>query len=110
MRNFPRVHPKGRRAIRARIRPVPARLAARYNHSPGMLKPRYALVAYVKSPAEAFVENLRRELHPDLPHMPAPLTILPPRLLQGPENAALQLLDRPCCPARTFAHTLATME
>src|SRR5260370_41662806 len=80
MRNFPRVHPKGRRAIRARLRPVPARLAARYNQSPGMLKPRYALVAYVKSPAGEFVETLRRELHPALPHMPAHLTILPPRL------------------------------
>ena len=89
---------------------MPARLAARYNHSPGMLKPRYALVAYVKSPAGEFVENLRRELHPDLPHMPAHLTILPPRQLQGTENAALQLLDRLCGQEEPFAVSLASME
>jgi 2'-5' RNA ligase len=75
-----------------------------------MLKPRYALVAYVKSPAGEFVENLRRELHPDLPHMPAHLTILPPRLLQGTESAALQLLDRLCGQEEPFDVTLGSME
>ena len=50
-----------------------------------MQKPRYALVAYVRSPAGEFVENLRRELHPDLPSIAAHLTILPPRPLQGSE-------------------------
>ena len=40
-----------------------------------MQKPRYALVAYLKNPAGEFVENLRRELHPDLPHLAAHLTI-----------------------------------
>ena len=57
---------------------------------------RYALVAYVKSPVGEFVEKLRRELHPDLPHLPAHLTILPPRLLHGSEVAALHLLERVC--------------
>ncbi len=32
------------------------------------------------------MENLRRELHPDLPQLAAHLTILPPRLLQGTES------------------------
>src|SRR5258708_20244790 len=59
-----------------------------------MQKPRYALVAYLKGPAGGFVENLRRELHPELPHMAAHLSILPPRLLQGSESDALQVLDR----------------
>jgi len=61
-----------------------------------MQKPRYALVAYLKNPAGEFVENLRRELHPDLPHLAAHLTILPPRPLHGSESAALQLLERFC--------------
>jgi hypothetical protein len=43
-----------------------------------MQNPRYALVAYVRSPVGEFIENLRRELHPDLPHLSAHLTILPP--------------------------------
>jgi hypothetical protein len=40
---------------------------------------RYALVAYVKSPVGEFVENLRRELHPAMPHLAAHITFLPPR-------------------------------
>jgi len=39
---------------------------------------RYALVTYVRNPVGEFVTQLRRELHPTLPHMPAHLTILPP--------------------------------
>src|SRR6478752_4054972 len=67
-----------------------------YNFCSGMQKPRYALVAYVKSPAGEFVENLRRELHPDLPQVAAHLTILPPRPLAGSESGALELLLRVC--------------
>ena len=48
-----------------------------------MQNPRYALVAYVRSPVGEFVERQRRELHPALPHLAAHLTVLPPRLLQG---------------------------
>src|SRR5256885_17033313 len=61
-----------------------------------MQTPRYALVAYVKSPAGEFVENLRRELHPGLPQVAAHLTILPPRPLAGSESEALELLQRVC--------------
>lgn len=53
----------------------------------------YALVAYVRHPVGEFVENLRRELHPDLPHLPAHLTILPPRCLIGMENSQPQVAE-----------------
>ena len=75
-----------------------------------MQKPRYALVGYVRSPAGEFVENLRRELHPDLPLMAAHLTILPPRPLHGSESDALQLLDRICGGEEPFEVTLGSVE
>jgi 2'-5' RNA ligase len=75
-----------------------------------MLKPRYALVAYVKNPAGEFVESLRRELHPELPHLAAHLTILPPRPLHGTETAALQTLERICGNEEPFHVTLGAVE
>jgi 2'-5' RNA ligase len=75
-----------------------------------MQKPRYALVAYVKSPPGEFVENLRRELHPDLPQIPAHLTILPPRPLQGSESAAIELLEKVCGQEEPFQVTLGAVE
>lgn len=75
-----------------------------------MQKPRYALVAYVKSPVGEFVENLRRELHPDLPQIPAHLTILPPRTLRGSESSALQVLERICGEEEPFQVTLGAVE
>jgi 2'-5' RNA ligase len=75
-----------------------------------MEKPRYALVAYVKHSAGEFVENLRRELHPELPHMAAHLTILPPRPLQNTEQAALQTLERICGEHEPFHVTLGEVE
>jgi 2'-5' RNA ligase len=57
-----------------------------------------------------FVENLRRELHPELPHLAAHLTILPPRPLRGTENAALQVLAAICGQAEPFEVTLDGME
>jgi len=71
---------------------------------------RYALVAYVKSSAGEFVENLRRELHPDLPHLAAHLTILPPRPLRGSESSALQILERICGNEEPFQVTLGAVE
>jgi 2'-5' RNA ligase len=70
---------------------------------------RYALVAYIKSPVGEFVEKLRRELHPDLPHLAAHITLLPPRPLQGSEGAALQVLSRICGQAEPFEVTLGDM-
>lgn len=75
-----------------------------------MANPRYALVAYVKSPAGEFVENLRRELHPDLPQLAAHLTILPPRPLHDTESAALQLLERICGEEEPFEVNLGCVE
>jgi 2'-5' RNA ligase len=71
---------------------------------------RYALVAYVKSPVGEFVENLRRELHPALPHLAAHITFLPPRFLRGTEAAALQLLEGVCSQAEPFEVTLGDMQ
>src|SRR6266849_5814091 len=75
-----------------------------------MLSLRYALVAYVKSPVGEFVENLRRELHPELPHLAAHLTLLPPRLLKGTEGEALQSLAKICGQAEPFEVTLGDMQ
>jgi 2'-5' RNA ligase len=67
-----------------------------------MQNPRYALVAYIKSGLGEWLESLRRELHPDLPHLAAHLTILPPRPLQGTEGSALETLERVCGQAEPF--------
>jgi 2'-5' RNA ligase len=75
-----------------------------------MQTPRYALVAYVKSPVGEFVENLRQELHPNLPHLAAHITFLPPRLLRGSESAALQMLAAICSQAEPFEVTLGDMQ
>lgn len=56
------------------------------------------------------MENLRRELHPDLPHLAAHLSILPPRPLQGSESSALQLLERICGSEEPFEVTLGNVE
>src|ERR687888_1100883 len=63
---------------------------------------RYALVAYVKAPAGEFVENLRREIHPELPHLPAHLSILPPRNLPGSEEEARARIQEVCLNASPF--------
>jgi len=75
-----------------------------------MQSPRYALVAYVKHAAGEFVENLRRELHPALPHLAAHLTILPPRPLGGTEGSALQTLDQICGEEKPFEVNLGPVE
>jgi 2'-5' RNA ligase len=75
-----------------------------------MQKTRYALVAYVKGPAGEFVENLRRELHPDLPHLAAHVTFLPPRILCGTEASALQVLERICGGVEPFEVNLGSVE
>jgi 2'-5' RNA ligase len=63
---------------------------------------RYGLVAYVRTSLGQFVESLRRDLHPTLPHSPAHLTVLPPRCLQGSESAALQTLEALCRESDAF--------
>ena len=75
-----------------------------------MQKQRYALVAYVIGAAGEFVENLRRELHPEQPHLAAHLTVLPPRILQGSETDALQILERVCGAEEPFEVQLGEVE
>jgi|SRR5579871_92456 2'-5' RNA ligase len=94
----------------ARRDPSPRAALGMYNLQPGMPNLRYALVAYLRNAAGEFVENLRRELHPDLPHLPAHLTILPPRTLQGSETEALQVLERICGQEQPFEVHLGKVE
>jgi 2'-5' RNA ligase len=71
---------------------------------------RYALVAYVRNPVGEFVERLRRELHPELPHLAAHLTVLPPRILQGSELSARETLEEVCSGVEPFVVTLGEVE
>ena len=75
-----------------------------------MASSRYALVTYVRNQVGEFVENLRRELHPTMPHMPAHLTILPPRELQGTEATALEFLEEECSRVIPFDVELGGVE
>ena len=71
---------------------------------------RYALVAYVTSPLGQFVEAIRREVHPALPHSAAHVTILPPRRLQGTEADALETLRALCALATPFDVVLGDVD
>jgi 2'-5' RNA ligase len=71
---------------------------------------RYALVAYIRGAIGDFVEGLRRELHPDLPHLAAHLTLLPPRSLQGTEGDALRMLAEVCGRVEPFEVLLGDMK
>lgn len=63
---------------------------------------RYAIVAYVRDAVGRFVEDLRRELHPEHGHLPAHITLLPPRPLHGPEAATLEALEEICRTVEPF--------
>src|SRR5579872_7212313 len=71
---------------------------------------RYALVAYVRNPVGEFVESLRKELHPELPHLAAHVTLLPPRLLAGSESAALETMEELCKEVDPFEVSLGEVE
>ena len=71
---------------------------------------RYALVAYVQNQIGEFVENLRQELHPELPHLAAHVTLLPPRFLCGPESSALETLEEHCKEVEPFEVSLGEVE
>jgi 2'-5' RNA ligase len=70
----------------------------------------YALVAYIKDDVGEFVENLRGELHPAHAHLPAHITILPPRCLVGPESEAISLIENICQESSPFEVTLGDVE
>jgi 2'-5' RNA ligase len=71
---------------------------------------RYALVAYVRNPVGEFVERLRRQLHPELPHLAAHLTVLPPRVLRGSQLSARETLEEICSQVEPFIVTLGEVE
>jgi 2'-5' RNA ligase len=75
-----------------------------------MQPPRYGLVAYVSDPVGEFVEQLRRDLHPDLPHLAAHLSLLPPRCLQGSEANAIETLEQVCSEIEPFEVSLGEVE
>jgi len=75
-----------------------------------MSNARYALVAYVRDAVGEFVERLRQELHPALAHLPAHLTILPPRQLQASELSALEALEDSCSHVEPFDVVLGEVE
>lgn len=75
-----------------------------------MAQPLYALVAYVRSPIGVFVEGLRRDLSPEHPELPAHVTILPPRPLQGSEEEAQRHIEEVCRAVDPFHIVLGEVE
>jgi 2'-5' RNA ligase len=61
-----------------------------------MAPPQDGVVAYVKCPVGGFVEGLRREFDPIQARLPAHISILPPRILRGSEQEAMETLAS-CC-------------
>ena len=72
--------------------------------------PHYAVVAYVRNRLGKFVEDLRSELYPEHAHLPAHVTILPPRPLCGTEQQAIESLTQGARQFRPFDIELDTIE
>jgi 2'-5' RNA ligase len=70
----------------------------------------YALVAYIRNSVGKFVEDLRAEIHPAHAHLPAHITILPPRELHGSESDAISLVERVCQDVQPFDVSLGDVE
>src|SRR5437879_6420069 len=70
----------------------------------------YAVVAYIKSPLGHFVEDLRRELYPEHAHLPAHVTVLPPRQLSGSEAEALKSLQQHSARFNSFEVQMGEVE
>lgn len=83
---------------------------AGYNACFAMNGPLYALVAYMRNPVGEFVENLRKDLHPEHPDLAAHLTILPPRRLLGSEAEALETIADVCSKVSPFEVGLGDVE
>lgn len=75
-----------------------------------MQSSRYALVAYVNDPVAGFVKKIRQELHPDLPHLAAHVTVLPPRILREGEAAAIAAVSEVCRFVEPFEMRLGEVE
>ncbi len=70
----------------------------------------YAVVAYVRNDLGRWVEDLRADLHPEHAHLPAHITVLPPRPLNGSEAQALATLRLLCREVQPFEITLGDVE
>lgn len=66
----------------------------------------YAIVAYLRDRVGEFVEGLRCEMHPKHAHLPAHISILPPRPLRGTEAEALETMEYVCQSIQPFEITL----
>jgi 2'-5' RNA ligase len=75
-----------------------------------MLPRQYALVAYLRPPLAAFIESLRRSLHPELPYLAAHLTILPPRNLNVSEEDARRSVAEVCREWEAFEVALGEVD
>lgn len=75
-----------------------------------MESPRYALVAYIRNALGEFVENLRSELHPPHAHLPAHITVLPPRCLRGSDQQAREQVELVCHNANPFVIEMGEVE
>ena len=70
----------------------------------------YAVVAYLKGELAEFVENLRRQVHPEHAHLPAHITVLPPRPLCGSEASAVEWLEQKCAGVEPFEVVMGDVE
>ena len=70
----------------------------------------YAVVAYLKGELAQFVENLRREVHPEHAHLPAHITVLPPRPLAGSEGDAVEWMVEQCASVPPFDVVMGDVE
>jgi len=66
----------------------------------------HAVVAYVGDELGRFIEDLRREVHPEHVHLGSHLSVLPPRVLPGCEQDARRLLQTLCRDVEPFEVTL----
>jgi 2'-5' RNA ligase len=70
----------------------------------------YALVAYIRNAVGSFVEDLRAEIHPAQAHLPAHITVLPPRVVHGSEADAIAQVERICGNVQPFEVSLGDVE
>ena len=68
------------------------------------------MVAYVRNSVGHFVEDLRRELYPEHGHLPAHVTVLPPRYLKGTEEEAKTFLQGHLHAVETFQIQMGHVE
>jgi 2'-5' RNA ligase len=66
----------------------------------------YAIVAYLRDPVGEFVEGLRAEVQPKHAHLPAHISVLPPRPLRGTEAEALETIEYVCQGIQPFEVSL----